>query len=353
MPIQQRPEDIAQDVDRISAAAMGQQPPAQQQPQQPRQQPSKERDTAQDTAASKGSPETEGDKQKADPVVYELDMGDGKKRKFTPDQLRGTLDRYSALNYRNAQLKPITDLVDNIMRQSPGMNPAQLADKMKEVLAAGEHNVQMGRNNDGKTHDDQPGKQAGNGEDMAAQLQKWAEDNAVSLPPGYEQLMGSNNGQQMQAMQQQMQQMQQMLQAVLGQAGGVADAARSGVQQGNQQRAQAIQQTIGNNIDRVQQALKIPDEKANDFMVFAAERGYTLEDFVDPSLTIKVMQDFRNQMDSPEMERMRQMAQRRQAFTGSMGAAPGTANGGGEQASEMGSTFDQFAASAMAKRGFA
>ena len=33
-----------------------------------------------------------------------------------------------------------------------------------------------------------------------------------------------------------------------------------------------------------------------------------MEDFVDPQMTIRVMQDFKNNMDSPEMERMRAIA---------------------------------------------
>jgi hypothetical protein len=74
-------------------------------------------------------------------------------------------------------------------------------------------------------------------------------------------------------------------------------------------------------------------------MIFAAERGYTMEDFVDPNLTIKVMQDFRNSMDSPEMERMRGIAQRRQAFTGSLGATPSAGEAPAEDASAA--TFDR------------
>ena len=49
------------------------------------------------------------------------------------------------------------------------------------------------------------------------------------------------------------------------------------------------------------------------------------------------------------MERMRNIAQRRQAFTGSLGATP-SASGGAAPTPEA-TTFDRFAQSAMNKRG--
>ena len=58
--------------------------------------------------------------------------------------------------------------------------------------------------------------------------------------------------------------------------------------------------------------------------MFAAERGYTMEDFADPQLTIKVMTDYKNNKSSPEMARLEIMG-KRQAFTGSVGQ---TANAG-------------------------
>ena len=44
-------------------------------------------------------------------------------------------------------------------------------------------------------------------------------------------------------------------------------------------------QSIANNLDQAQAALRLPDDKGNDFMIFAAERGFTLEDFADQTLT--------------------------------------------------------------------
>ena len=84
-------------------------------------------------------------------------------------------------------------------------------------------------------------------------------------------------------------------------------------------------------------------------MMFAAERGFTMEDFVDPQMTIRVMQDFKNNMDSPEMERMRAIAQRRQAFTGSLGSTPAAVPSNAEPAGE--STFDSLASKIMNRKG--
>jgi hypothetical protein len=61
------------------------------------------------------------------------------------------------------------------------------------------------------------------------------------------------------------------------------------------------------------------------------------------------MTDFRNNMNSPEMERLRGMAQRRQAFTGSLGQTP---SGGSAAAppDQGGNTFDKLVNSAMSSK---
>jgi len=151
-------------------------------------------------------------------------------------------------------------------------------------------------------------------------------------------------------MRQELARTQAMIRQMAAQNQGVADAAKQSMDNSTGQKIDAVRQQIANNLDRVQQGLKIPSEKANDFMVFAAERGYTLEDFVDPNLVARVMTDFRNNMDSPEMERMRGIAQRRQAFTGSLGSTP---SGGATETPAEESTFDKFTSQAMARKGLA
>ncbi len=338
----QNPQDQAAMIDAIAAQTMGVEPAV---PQQAAPAPELKKDTAADTAAEQGSPETEGDKMTAEAIVYEIDFGETdaegnkKQRKLTPQQIKSTFERYSAMNFKNAQYKPITDVIENYMKANPGATPKQIAEQLENISKAGESNPTMGNTD---------GEKSMSPDDMSKALSKWEEDNAATLPPGYKEMMTAN-GSGMADMQRALAETQNMLKMVLANSQGVADAAAGEVQNAQNQQINAVRGQIANNIDRVQQALGLPDSAADDFMVFAAERGFTMEDFVDPQMTVKVMQDFKNNMDSPEMERMRNIAQRRQAFTGSLGATPSSS--GGAAPTPEASTFDQFAASAMAKRG--
>ena len=65
-------------------------------------------------------------------------------------------------------------------------------------------------------------------------------------------------------------------------------------------------------------------------------------------MTIKVMQDFKNSMNSPEMERMKAIAERRQAFTGSLGQTPAATPTNAP--AEAGSTLDNLINKTMSKR---
>jgi len=353
MAAPQSPEQMMASVDGIASKRMGvdprqaaQVPPQQGVPPQaaPQAPPQAQPEASnQDKAAEQGSPQTEGDKMSADAIVYQVDFGEGQgQRDLTPQQIKSTFDRYSSMNYKNAQYKPVYDLVDQIMRDNPNMNSKQVADNMNNIYKAQTSNPTMG-NTEGKKSGSPQGQQ-----DLDSSLEKWEQENAASLPPGYkEMIQGGQQG--MQQMQQELARTQAMIRQMAAQNQGVADAAKTQVQNSTGQQVEAVRQQIANNLDRVQQGLKLPAEKAQDFMVFAAERGYTLEDFADPQLTVNVMQDFKNNMDSPEMERMRGIAQRRQAFTGSLGSTPG---GGSNEAAPVGnSTFDKFTQAAMSKKG--
>ena len=341
MATPQDPQAMAAMVDGMAAKRMGVEPK-----QEAPQKEGKKEDSVEGQAAEKGSPETEGDKIAADAIIYEIEFGEGDSRKLTPQQIKSTFERYSALNYKNAQVKPIMDLVEQVMRANPGVSTKQMADQLQNILRAQESNPTLG-NVEGKQSGEIKPKDPS---DLDSMLTKWEEDNAASLPPGYKDMLVGGN-QTMAQMQQQLAATQQMLRQVMAQTQGVADAAKAGVASGQQKQVNAVRQQIANNIDRVQQALQLPDDKANDFMVFAAERGYTMEDFVDTQLTARVMQDFKNNMDSPEMDRMRSIAQRRQAFTGSLGSTPASSPSG--QAAQGESTFDKFSNMAMQKRGIA
>ena len=349
MATPQSQEQMLAAVDNIAAKRMGVEPqqaapaPAPQAaPPTPPQMPEPPKETSNDKAAEKGSPDTEGDKMTAEAIVYSVDFGDGNMRDLTPQQIKSTFERYSAMNYKNAQYKPVYDIVDQIMRDNPTMNSREVAAQMAAVYKAQQSNPTMG-NTEGRQQGQPPQN------DLNSALKKWEEENAASLPPGYAEMIQSGT-QGMAQMRQELARTQAMIRQMAAQNQGVADAAKQSMDNSTGQKIDAVRQQIANNLDRVQQGLKIPSEKANDFMVFAAERGYTLEDFVDPNLVARVMTDFRNNMDSPEMERMRGIAQRRQAFTGSLGSTP---SGGATETPAEESTFDKFTSQAMARKGLA
>jgi len=137
------------------------------------------------------------------------------------------------------------------------------------------------------------------------------------------------------------------MQMVLGQA-------RQGAQQGSQaaQAAQAdrmmvVQQSIANNLDRVQQKYGFADEEANDFMVFAGERGYTTEDFADINLLDRVANDYKSVKVSPEFERLKEQNARRQSFLRTQTSTP---MGNAESAKGGDNTLDRLAQNAMSRR---
>ena len=319
------------------------------------QQPQKE--TATEQASQKVSPETEGDKVAEEAVVYEIDFGitdkEGKKvkRNLSDKQIAATFNRYSALNHKNAVYKPVTDVVDQLVRANPGLTAKEIASHLSNINKAGESNPTMGN-----TQGDKPGvyekDNALKSGDVEASLKKWEEDNAVTLPPGFRDVLNASKaGQQgLSQMTDKMNKMEAMLRNVLAQSKGMVDASKQGFQSGENAQINAARQTIVNNLDRVQQALGLPDNEAQDFQMWAGERGYTLEDFADPQLTIKVMTDYKNNRNSPEMERMRQIQEKRQAFTGSLGQ---TTNAGGVPAgdAQQASTFDRMTDNILKSKG--
>lgn len=305
-------------VARAAAAALD--PAAsQQQPQQPAapNQNSSEPDTTVGNAEAQGSPKTEADQMAADAIIYEITRPDGSKKNLTPAQINSMMDRYSSLNFTHSQMKPVLDVVAAYIKSNPNENPGTVAKKLLDLARANQPNAQFGA----RAEQAQDTNSASAPVDPEA-LKKWAEDNAVALPPGYEQMLMAN-----QQSQQTMQQIMRGMTALLAQSRGMTEAAATANRGVNQDRAGLMRSQIGQNLDRVQQHLGLPDETANDFMMFAAERGYTEADFLDIQLTAKVMNDFKNALQGPEMQRIRDIAQRRQAFTaagvGGVPAAPG------------------------------
>ena len=335
MATPQDPQAAAATIDKLASQQMGVQP---QVPQQAAPAP-EPKDSAEDKASAKGSPETEGDKMDAEAITYDING-----KQLTAKQISSTMDRYAALNHKHMQMSPIFNLAEKVMKANPNASSKQVADKLDALIKGQKPSPTMG-NTKGERSGDAP--DAPSMDDMMA---KWEQDNAATLPPGYREMMQGNGaqGQTMAQMQQQLAATQQMLQQVMARTAGVADAAKQGMDQAQNTQVSAIQKTIANNVDRVQQHLQLPDEQAENFMAFAAERGFTMEDFVNPNLTLKVMTDFKNNLNSPEMERIMNIAKRRQAMTGSFGSTP-TAGPAAE--TPQPTRFDDFAAKAMASKG--
>lgn len=304
------PQDMDQ-VARIAAKQLGAEAPAPEAP-APAPKPQEAPTTVQEKAAEAGSPKTEGDKSSQDPVVYKVNIG-GNDRDLTPQQIAGTFERYRDLNYKQAQMKPVMELAEKMM-QAGNATPEQVAKFMGAAAQAMTKNAKMGRAQNPQPAGTAAPQQPQNGnanisERMAAEFKKYEDENAISLPPGYRE--GLDEIQRMRGMlQQQTAQMQKVLQASQQNAAQGVQAA----QQAGQDRAGTIRQAISNNLDSAQQANGLPDSDAKMFMAFAGERGYTAEDFADKGLTNKVMQDFKNAKNGPELARLQEMQQRRQAF---------------------------------------
>lgn len=288
----------------------------------------------------------------------DIDEGDGKKRQMTADQVGSTLRRYSDLNYRwqteHAPMKPVLgvvkEMIDHAKSKGHEAKPEEVADLVKAAIAAYLKNPQMGNNpDDGKqkpaTKTTAQPPMSGDDEGFSA----WERDNAVKLPPGYRE-----QGTALKDMQAMMGQMIQLMQRGM-QEGGAAGAALQNAeltkQQGQQMQVAAARTAIENNIKGAMAQNGIQPEPAaqQDFFLFAMQRGYSPEDFIDPQLTATVAADYKANKDAPEIERLRGVAQRRQAFTGSMEGAPG-----GAAAPVAGDpTFNKMLGTALSQRGMA
>jgi hypothetical protein len=275
-------------------------------------------------AQEAASPKTEGDANQDNPIVFDVPFGDTT-RQLSPQQISATFERYAKMNHEHGQRKPLFDLARVIAKANPNADPKTLASHYAKLLASNQQNPTLGK---GATPTADELGSLGEDGDIDSVFNEYRENNAVDLPPYYEQMVKNQAG-----VAGMLKQTQQMIQQVMQQqarlaAGvqGTADAARATNQAAAAGQANTIQNQIGVNIDRAQAATGLPDEAAEDFMIFANERGYTIEDFADQNLTLTVMQDFANNRNSPEMDRLRQISQRRSAVSGAIGPTP---TGGG------------------------
>ena len=307
-----------------------------------------EKPTAMEKAAATASPKTEGDKANMDAVTYiDVDFGDGQTRRLSPNQIKDTFQRYRDLNYRHqtqvAPQQPILDFAQNIMNAAAAegvqLSPNDVVNLMTAASQALMHNATMGQQTGNVQQQGIPIPH-----DMEAAMAQWEQENAISLPPAYRQAAA-----QMTALQNDNSQLKQMMQQILQQAQGVQGAAQQQVTDAHQAQVQNMRQMAANNLNVAQQRYQLPDDAENDFFTYAFERGYTMEDFVDPRLTDRIVSDFRNNMNSGEMERLRLMAQRRTAYTGNVGTQP-SGNGRAPSADANQAFIDQVAQGVMSKR---
>jgi len=277
-----------------------------------------------DNANKQGAPKTEDDEANENPVVYKLKIGE-EDRELSEAQIKGTFERYGKLNEQNNAMRPLMQLYAGAAKANPGLTPDSFAKGL--IAMANKHNPSMGG------QDDIPNKEVQNkpqgAEEISEQFDQWEKDNAATLPPGYkEMMMGTQNTGA------QMQQMMQMMQQVLGRSQGMLDAGQNAAAGANNQAVNNAKNTVANNLSAVQQKLQLPDEAEKDFMMFAAERGYTMEDFIDPMTTLRVATDFKNGLQSGEVARLKAMQERRQAFTGAAPTQPGGGGGAPSQAED-------------------
>lgn len=269
------------------------------------------------------------EQQSQEPITYKVKFGDNDVRDLTESQIASTFNRYKDLNYKHqSEVAPhgkLLGMAQQVMQaaQSQGIqvSPDQVADFIEAATRAYVKNVQMGGQDDRPNTTGQRGQAQQPIGDFDASLKEWADKNAVDLPPGYAEMMRGMSG-----MSGAMQQMQQMI-------AGLTQGGQAGLQNANQQAIQAQEQNnalqrdgamkqISFNLANAQQKYGLPDDAEQEFFSFAFDRGYTIEDFVDTELTDKVVQDYNNARMTPEMDRIRQIAQRRQAFTGAVEGSP-------------------------------
>jgi hypothetical protein len=309
-----------------SAQQLGVSPPAAMAPQAPPASiaPQEMQPTPQEMAAQGVSPSTEGDKQSADAAqIMRIKFGD-EDRELSEMQVKGTFDRYSALNFKHQNLKPVVDLAEKMLQAAQQKNPnASAKDLAKFMTAAAKaqtHNPQMGKGTQ-NPEDAARAQIATSSGDVDDMMKQWEDDNAVSLPPRFRETMDG-----MAEMKAQNEELRDMLQQVIQGQQGVTDSTQKQLDQSDSREGNVMQQRIGNNLQQAQSALNLPDEAEQEFMQFAYSRGYTVEDFIDPELTMMIAKDFKQNQDAPELDRLRGITEKRQAFTGNASGAPAVSN---------------------------
>lgn len=325
-------------IDSVASEQMGVPPqqPAPQEAPQPAPE-AKDKPTPQEQATAAVAPNTEQSQAKEAPFEF-LDI-DG--QPYTPAQIKGMVSRYKAQNYKHqTEVAPNAKSLAfiNQLRQQAEAEGQQIDDDamtaiMQSAMEAYAKNPTMGKNKQGTSGDPQRqdinmsqehnGNTAG---DINAQLAEWEANNAIQLPPAYKEAI-ANSG----AMMGQIQQLTELVKGLTATNAQTAATAQQQLEQAQSTHADAGRQKIINNMQRIQNEYKFPDEAEKDFMAFVQERGYDLMELMDYDLANKLAGDFKNTQAAPELERLRAAADRRQAFTGNLSPSPASQPGSSPQ----------------------
>ena len=219
------------------------------------------------------------------------------------------------------------------MMQAGDATPDQVAKFMTSAAQAMTKNPQMGGSRpkqQGVAAPNQPSGTQDYSARMADELKKYEDENAISLPPGYKEGMDR-----IQRMEGRLEQMMAANQKVMQAATQSAQAGAKMANQAGQDHVEVIRQATSNNLDTAQRQYNLPDSDAGIFMQFAGERGYTAEDFADKTLTMKVMEDFANMKNSPELGRLQEMDRRRQAFMTAQNQGAGAAPASNQEITDL------------------
>lgn len=341
------PDDLSL-IDSIAAEQMGV-PPTQQAAPQP---PAEPKETEQEKATQNVAPKAEDNKSKQPAAeFFELDMGDGQRQAYTPEQLSGIVRRYSDLNYRHqsevAPVKKTLSFLNQIMSEAKAsgaeLDDDGMASLIENALMAYTKNPQLGAQRSPLhaelEREDQPVQKPGQVDpnSIEDQLAQWESQNAVTLPPMYKDAITKTSNLES-TVAELRSQLDQLLKTNVAQTKTVEEQSKA-VQQ---DRSEVVKQKVVNNLQRVQMQHQLPDEAEQDFMAFVQGRGYDVWELMDYDLANTLAQDFKNNMQAPELDRFREMAKRRQSFTGIVSSGP---QGGGAAGSPQPSADDSFISS--------
>ena len=317
--------------------APAEQPPAEQAPAEAKPEATAE---ATEEATQKASPNTEGDKVKASPVIkvprfdakgeqMKGDKGEPLFTEMSEKQAAGIFARYPQANHASAQLRalepvfrPVMDMVAQYKKDNPNATKEDIAGVVESLIKGAKPEPTMGHTapDAGKAEETPP-----NAQSLKEQLEAYKEENAVDLPPGYESMMEFIDKQKSAGSDPRLDNIEKMLTTVLAQAQGNTDAAAVTMQDSRAQQQKNMEQTIRNNLNSASQEFGITKEDRDAFSVYMAERGYDFSDFFEPDFTRIVMKDFATFKNSEEAKVLAEQHNKRRAAiqeTGGLGSSP-------------------------------